>query len=123
MLELQHVQFTDSGKERFQEVTSFLEELNDQSQPVARQAREELAKQLGYLDDYGGPVSDDDPRRRFKVVLGRDWSPLSFTIIWYRLDFQTGEYVYAFQGGLIWHGGANDPLCVSVTPCLFGIHT
>ena len=33
------------------------------------------------------------------------------------------EYVYAWPGGLIWHGGSNDPLCVTLSNDLWGVHT
>ena len=121
--EWEHLKLTDAGQERMAEVESFIADLAKQQHPIAEMAREEFERRLAYLDDYGGPVSDDDHRRRFRVVLGRDWSPMSFSITWYRLVPATNEYVHAFNGGLIWHGGANDPLCISVTPCLFGIHT
>lgn len=82
-----------------------------------------MAPVRGYLDDYGGAVNDGDHRRRFRVTLGRDWAPLSFTVTWEALDPATGVYRLAFDGALIWHGGPNNPLCVSLTPQLWGIHT
>lgn len=123
MRELEHLQLTEGGKQRMQEVEDFLHDLANQAHPLADKARAEFEKRIAYLENYGGAVSEGDPRRRFRVVLGRDWSPMSFTISWYRLDMKTGEYVASFRGGLIWHGGANDPLCVTLTPCLWGVHT
>jgi len=122
-METHHLRFTDGGRERLHEVLAFLDELDRSEHPIARQARSEFEERLRYLDEFGGAVSDDDPRRRFSVTLGRDWAPMSFAVSWARLDRQTGEYLHSFAGGLIWHGGGNDPLCVSLTPTLWGVHT
>jgi hypothetical protein len=119
----EHLQFTAQGEERLAEVRAFLDSLDEHEHPLAEAARREFEEKLSYLDTFGGDVSDEDARRRFRVVLGRDFAPLSFTIAWYRLDPATGEHVYAFNGGLIYHGGSNDPLAVTLTPCIFGIHT
>lgn len=117
------IRFTQQGEERFAEVQAFLDDLGHQGHELAAEVRSEFEKRLGYLDDFGGPVGDEDPRRRFLVTLGRDFAPLSFTVTWEQLDLRTGEYRFAFNGGLIWHGGGNDPLTVALTPCFWGIHT
>ena len=122
-MELHHLQFTDAGRERFEEVHQFLEQLRLAKHPMAAKAATEFSCRLTQLDEYGGPVSDEDSRRRFHVVLGRDWAPLSFSITWRRLNPSTGEYVHAFNGGLVYHGGSNEPLSISLTPCIWGIHT
>lgn len=114
-----HLLFTDAGRERLDEVQAFFDELADH--PLAGKARDELHERLDYLDSYGG--SDDDGRRRFQVTLGRDWAPLSFTVAWHALHRQSGAYQPAFHGALIWHGGSNDPLSVTLTPCLWALHT
>ena len=82
-----------------------------------------LHEKLAYLDTYGGPVGDDDPRRRYRVQLHTDWAPHSFSLVWERLDQTTNKYSYGWNGGLIYHGGSNDPLCVTLTPQTWGIHT
>ncbi len=117
------ISFSDSGRDRLDEVMAFLDDLEQQEHPLAAMARAEFTERMNYLNDFGGAVSDVDDRRRFRVTLLADWAPLSFGITWYRLNRETGEYLFAFRGGLIFHGGSNDPLCVSVTPCIFGIHT
>lgn len=118
-----HLKFTEGGAERLAEVRAFLDRLDEQGHPEAIAVQTDFERQLGYLDEFGGAVSNEDPRRRFEVTLGRDWAPLSFAVTWARLDTRTGEYVYAFNGGLIWHGGANDPLCVNLSASLWGVHT
>ena len=118
-----NLEFTEAGAERLAEVLAFLDELERQEHPVAEQARSEFNERMSYLDGFGGPVSEEDARRRFRVTLGRDWAPLSFSLTWRRLVAASDEYVYAFNGGLIYHGGSNDPLAVTLTPCVYGIHT
>lgn len=118
-----HLQFTDSGKDRFAEVVSFLHALETEKHPLGTEIRAEFISRLDYLDSFGGQVSDEDDRHRYRITLGRDWAQHSFSIIWEQLDTKTGTYDYAFQGGLIWHGGPGDPLCVTLTPQWFGIHT
>lgn len=109
--------------ERVAEVLAFLDELERRQHPLAERARSEFTERMSYLDSFGGAVSEDDARRRFRVTLGRDWAPLSFSLTWRRLVAAPDEYVYAFNGGLIYHGRSIDPLAVSLTPVLFGIHS
>jgi hypothetical protein len=109
-----NLRFSESGLERLKEV----EETNLPAGQLVV-----FYEKLAYLDGYGGPVSDEDPRRRFRVHLHSDWAPLSFSLVWERLSRSTGEYVYGWNGGFIYHAGSNDPLCVSLTPQIWGIHT
>ncbi len=118
-----HLQFTDTGRTRFDEVVAFLDNLEIENHPHRAEIRADFIDRLDFLDAYGGAISEGDGRRRFRVALGRDWAPHSFSVVWEQLDLQSGTYRYAFNGGLIWHGGPDDPLCVSLTPQWFGIHT
>ncbi len=118
-----HLHFTPGGLEQLALVQAFLDKLDSDRHEHAAACRAELLDRLYYLDHFGGEVSDADPRRCFRVHLGRDWAPLSFTLVWERLNRATGEYVYGWNGGLIYHGGNNDPLCVTLSPKIWGIHT
>jgi len=118
-----HIRFTEHGQHRFAEVVSFLHALETEKHPLGEEIVNDFISRLDYLDSFGGQVSDTDDRHRYRVTLGRDWAPHSFSIVWEMLDLQAGTYDYAFQGGLIWHGGPGDPLCVTLTPQWFGIHT
>ncbi len=118
-----HLDFTDGGQNRFDEVVAFLDTLDAEDHPLHGEIAEDLVKKLDYLDAYGGSVSEADDRSWYRVQLGRDWAAHSFSLTWKRLDVVTGTYRYAFNGGLIWHGGPGDPLSVTVTPQWFGIHT
>lgn len=118
-----HLVFTESGAERLEDVLDLLDDLEAHENPLAARAREEFERRLNYLDEYGGPVSPEDPRRRYKVSLGGDWAPFCFTVTWHRIELRTGDYIYAMNGGLIWHGGPFDSMVVSLTPMLWGIHT
>ncbi len=113
-----NLEFTERGLTRLHEVLYFCDQTDEHPQVLA-----ELLDRMKYLNDFGGSVSDIDARRKFRVQLGWDFAPLSFSLCWQRLDSSSDEYVYAFNGGLIWHGGSNDPLCISLTPQLWGIHT
>jgi len=115
--------FTPQGEQRLGEVMCFLNHLHERQHPQAEDIETEFHRQLEYLDAYGGTVNDTDPRRRFKVTLGQDWSTLSFSVTWERLDTRNGEYGFGMCGGLIWHGGNNAPLTITLTPCWWGLHT
>ena len=106
--------WTDSGRERFHEVHELVPNV---------ETWEAFVNLLDYLNEYGGPVSEEDQRRRFRITIAKDFAYLSFSLWWDRLDTKTGEYVGGFNGGLIYHGGNNDPLCVSIIPQIWGIHT
>jgi len=112
---------TDAGQEQLAEVRAFLDTLEAEGSEHAAAIHEEFSQRLGYLDAFGGSM--DDGTRLFRVTLGRDWAPLSFTILWEQWSEKSQNYEYAFNGGLIWHGGGNDPLTVTLTPMWWGIHT
>jgi len=112
---------TDAGQERLAEVRAFLDRLKASDSEQAAAIRNEFDQRLAYLDDFGG--STEDGMRLFRVTLGRDWAPLSFSVLWERWSEKSRSYEYAFNGGLIWHGGTNDPLTVTLTPQWWGIHT
>jgi hypothetical protein len=116
------VTFTEAGKERHEEVREFIAKLQEANPETAQSVKEDWEERFRYLDGFGGKT--DDGRDRFHVSLHRDWADLSFSVVWRKLNLQTGEYDYAFNGGLIWHGGPNDPMCVQIgTPTWWGIHT
>jgi hypothetical protein len=120
----QHLEFTELGRKRLKEVNAFLDRLTAAEHPLAERARDELAERLAYLDGYGGTLSDTDLRRRFRVTMGADMYPLSFTITWFCLDRATDAYAFSMRGGLVWHGGPGDPLSVCLDPeVLWVIHT
>ena len=119
----EHLRFTDQGKERFSEVLQLLDKLEGEQHPLFQKIYEELVAGLSYLNSYGAVVDGDEPRRCFQITLGRDFAPPSFTLTWSRLNTKNAEYQFAFNGGLIWHGGGNDPFCVSLSPQFWGIHT
>ncbi len=118
-----NLHFTEGGSLRLSEVLSFLELLDDTRPDIAVEVRRDFHQQMDYLDAYGGTVSDADHRRRFIVELGRDWSPMSFSVTWMQLVRRTGKYRYAWNGGLIWHGGSVDPLAITGNAMWFSIHT
>jgi len=117
------LKFTDAALRRLDELMVFLDQLWEDRHPHAEDVEVALHAALERLDRYGGPISDEDPRRRFRITLGQDFAPLSFSLLWERLDLQTGTYTLCMQGGLIWHGGSNDPLAITCTPSWFSIHT
>jgi len=84
--------FTPQGLERLTEVSEFLDKLDEEGNEKANEVRAAFIEKMDYLNGYGGPVSDDDNRRRFLVDLSRDWAPLSFSLVWTRLNHETGEY-------------------------------
>ena len=112
---------TDAAKERLAEVRAFLDKLDASGSEHAAAIRKEFDQRLGYLDAFGG--TREDGRRLFRVTLGRDWAPYSFSILWEQWSEKSQSYEYAFNGGLIWHGGSNDPLTVTLTPQWWGILT
>jgi len=112
---------TEAGQEQLAEVHAFLDKLDAAGSEHAAAIRQEFDQRLAYLDDFGGIL--EDGTRFFRVILTRDWAPYSFSLTWERWNQATGAYEYAFNGGLIWHGGGNDPLTVTLTPQWWGIHT
>ena len=82
-------------------LVDFFEKIEESKHPQIEEILDVLEEKLKYLDQYGGVVSDDDPRRRYKVSLYRD--PLAvycFNVRWQRLDQVTGKYQSALSGGL-----------------------
>lgn len=76
----------------------------------------ELQKQLTYLSGYGGD--------RFQVHLHPEmFSKWSFSLAWMRPDKTTGEWHYAWNGGLVYHCAGEPFASVSLTPQVWGVHT
>ena len=74
--------------------------------------REARAQELDAEDDAKG-----ETRRRWYGDFTLREHGLSYGAVLYRATF-------AFNGGLIYHGpGAGETFSVSLTPCLWGIHT
>ena len=86
--------------DRMAAVYDLLLELDHQGHPNASEIQKEFFARLEYLNDYGGAVSEDDDRRRFKVTLKPDMNPYSFGIVWEQLNAQTGEYSQSMFGCL-----------------------
>ncbi len=118
-----NITFDDTARVQLTNVRQFFDALDTQRHPKAAEIRAEFESRMDYLDGYGGTVSETDARRRFKVTLYGDWADLSFSVSWRYLDQKTGEYVSWMSGGFVWHGGQNDPLCVTLVPQWWGIHT
>lgn len=78
-------------------------------------AQTEFHERLYGLNNYGV----HEGQRSFRVKLSFDSAICSFAITWYK----EGTKDVAFYGGLIFHGSNQDPFCVSLTPCWWGIHT
>ena len=113
--------FDDTAMQHLEDISEFIRGVSDIE--VRCKIIEELYGRLERLSGYGGTVSDEDNRKRYKVQLFHDWADLSFSIVWKYLDKETNTYSHSMQGGLIWHGGSNDPLAVSLTNQYWGIHT
>lgn len=73
----------------------YLDEVKASPQAKSIKGRLSLDKMLSYLDTYG--------RGENKCILTRDFAPLSFSFVMQRKN-EDGEYVYWFNGGLIFHG-------------------
>lgn len=110
-LEWPNLTFTEKGAARLEEVESFLVSLGDKGES----AKTQFQDRLRYLNEYG---RNPDGSGRFDITLGSDWAPLSFSVSWY---FADGRHFCS--GALIWHGGSNDPLSVTLTDDLWAIHT
>lgn len=89
------------NQEHFDQVMQFAETTNQ---------LESLKNKLDYLSNYA--CSDEEPDKT-KCLLGKDFAPYSFSFAMQRKDKETGEYVYWFNGGMIYFGanesGAGDP--------------
>jgi Domain of unknown function (DUF4120) len=88
-----------------------------------------LEERLDYLRKF----ADHEEKGLCKVELKKDFAPASFSVAWFKKT-ESGDYVYWFNGGLIFHGDQSgwddtgtyvDPLSVVVgtddNP--WGIHT
>jgi len=109
-----HLEWTEQGIEKLREI-----EKNWDEMPVP--ARDELHERLAYLDNYGGET--EDGFRPFTVQIGSDWAWMSFGLAWFanKRDGSRKPWCY---GGLIFHGGTNDPLTVVVGDThWWGVHT
>ena len=113
--------FDDTAMQHLEDISEFIKKVSDIE--VRCKIIEELYERLEYLNGYGGAVSDDDARRRFKVWLFHDLADMSFGISWQKLNKETNTYSAAMGGGLIWYGGPNDPLTVPLVKQYWGIHT
>jgi|TARA_Y100000310_G_scaffold40434_1_gene37974 hypothetical protein len=113
--------FDDTAMQHLEDISEFIRNVSDIE--VRCKIIEELYERLEYLNGYGGAVSDDDARRRFKVWLFHDLADMSFGISWQKLNKETNTYSAYMGGGLIWHGGPNDPLTVPLVKQYWGIHT
>lgn len=83
-----------------------------------------FSNRMTYLNEYGGDAEVNGRKmgRRYRITLGIDWAPMSFTVNWEARDAE-GKYNYAFCGGLVCHCSGTDPLAVSLTAQAWGIHT
>jgi len=118
-----NLRFTSNGKERLEEVEgSPLDSIvyKRDRDTVPKTGLELLYEKFKYLNEYGGDYDNGQPC--YRVTLSADFAMYSFALYWERLNSE-GEATSGFPGGLIFHGGSNDPLCVSLTPQLWGIHT
>jgi hypothetical protein len=115
--------FSEHGAKRLREVASMLDSLDRAEHGHAADIRACFIDRMDYLAEYGGPVSADDPRRRFRITLGHDRDPYSFGVFWDMLSLTTGEYRGWCTGGLIWHGGPGEASSVTLVAQWWGIHT
>lgn len=83
--------------------------VHEQARPIFEAAKKEarrvglanqFAKQLNYLRTFAQHESGEPTVR---VTLHTDFAPYSFSVIWERKN-KTGEWVFWFNGGLIYHG-------------------
>jgi len=131
-----NLHFTESGYTRLAMTVGWL---------LGREDEETLAQyldeRLTYLNGYG---AEEGKAPRYRVSLGDDRMPGSFTLAWFNRtdkvegsrmemnierwennEYKTVLYSYAWNGGLILHGGGNETFTVRVgddsNP--WGIHT
>lgn len=119
-----------SGEGEFHERLSYLNTyggvVNDgvqQELPTFRKDEDpEYVKWIteGIEKHNAGPT---DLRPNYQVRLSADWAPHSFGIDWYKINLESGDYRYTFSGGLVYHGGGNETLTVSLVSQTWGIHT
>lgn len=118
--------FDEGAQEVLRKIDEFF--IERESDPRLPAWRKSLEENLDYLAKYG---RDENGASRFQVRLGRDWAQFSFSLYWaIARDNQptqhTGQDWFdkpGWPGGLIWHGGPNDPLTVSIKPDWWQVHT
>lgn len=113
-----NIEFHETGIARLVEVSAFLESLPEKAPEHAAEITAAFIEKMDYLDGYGRHEGEPP---RYQVNLARDWAEHSFSIVW--LNIQGEDKTFAFQGGLIWHGGCNETFTVSLSPQWWGIHT
>lgn len=86
--------FTEAGKQKFDEVVSWLNSLEDSAATFALRAS--WWRQISYLASYG--------QNRYRVELHTNFAEHSFSICWFRQTVE-GEQ-FAWSGGLIFHRAA-----------------
>lgn len=143
------LRFTDQGRGRIGQVFGWIAGLHSsgvkEMQDFAVKCANSICENLDYLANYGGMVEGERGITRYIVELGDDGMLNSFTILWYvavppdkqadipeenfrkEFDAKWGpkyRYVFALNGGAIYQGpGSGETFTVSLTPCLWGIHT
>ena len=123
------IHFNEPARERLQECLDFINSDGVCEHEKGQEVVDQFHERMAYLDGYGGTVGEfhgdgrEDDRRRFRVSLGRDFAPLSFSVVWEQLDPERGVYEYCFNGGFICHCCGAETFTVSLTPQYWGIHT
>ena len=92
-----------------------------------------LRDKLNYLNKYACYTDEGNglDLAKTRCELHKDFAPLSFQFCMFQKNEKTGEYVYWFTGGLIFHGsidsfgsGSSPTFAVTLTPCDgWSIHT
>jgi hypothetical protein len=117
-----HLLFSPQGLTRLEEVRTMLEALEQRDVELHTAVEAELLRRLRYLNDYGGVTPGTD-FHSWRVTLTWDMAPCSFGLIFEHRKTPEESYVAVMTGGLIFHGGSNDPFCVSLSPQYWGVHT
>jgi hypothetical protein len=117
-----HLLFSPQALTRLEEVCTMLEALEERDAELHAAVEEELLRRLRYLNDYGGVVPGTD-FHPWRVTLTWDMAPCSFGLIFEHRKAPEASYEAVMTGGLIFHGGTNDPFCVSLSPQYWGVHT
>ena len=106
--------FQEAAVKRLQEWQTFLETQEDIA--YAQAAEQAIRKQLNYLNNYGG--KDEEGNRRYEIVLGYDFAPLSFSVM-----FKATSCGCDMYGGLIWYGVKPEEWRRDPRQNLMGVHT